>query len=125
MGNNKLKAVKEAVFFAKENPLKLANIIHNLITDVVTKVVVAGDSSVTIGGSTVTKTYTATPYSQYSDLMTGTATFALASGAPTGVSINSSTGVLSVTSSAVAGTAVVEATISGVKGTKSVSIVTA
>ena len=86
--SNKLNHLTDLVFYANQNPVGLAKILENLVTDVVTKVEITNriteiESDETTGA---TLTMTGAVYSQYVDLMTDTITYTLKS-AVTGVSI--------------------------------------
>lgn len=121
--SKKFEYIKKAVFYSEQKPEKLAELIAGTITDVATSVEVSGESTITIpaGDTANTATYTASVLSQFGDVMSGqTATFSVSSA--TGVSINSSTGVLSVGKTASAGDVTVTATSSGKSGTFTVTL---
>ena len=121
--SKKFEYVKKAVFYSEQKPDMLADLISGLITDVATTVIVSGDAEIEIpsGDTANTETYTAEVLSQYGDTMSGqTITWSVSSA--TGVSINSSTGVLSVGKTASAGDVTVTATCSGKTGTITVSL---
>lgn len=121
--SKKFEYIKKAVFYSEQNPAMLAELIAGTVTDVVTSVEVSGESTITIptGDTANTATYTASVLSQYGDVMDGqTVTFSVSSA--TGVSINSSTGVLSVEKTASAGDVTVTATSSGKSGTFTVTL---
>lgn len=122
--SKKVESIKNAVFYSKENPERLANIIAGVVTDVATTVEVSGESSIAIpsGDTAVTKTYTAKVLSQFGDEMAGqTITWSIPE--TTGVSIGSSTGVLSVGKTTTADSVVVTATCGTVTGTITVTLV--
>lgn len=120
--SKKFEVIQRAVFFSQQKPELLANYLVDLIPDVATKAEVTGDSAITVSSTDVTKTYDVKLYSQFGDLMTGSKTFSLET-PKTGVAINSSTGVLTVTASTVtSGSVVVVGVIGGVTGKKTVSI---
>lgn len=122
--SKKLEAIKKAVFYAHENPIELAKILEANVSDVVTKVAIAGNSSIEIpsGDTDNTATYTATVFSQYGDVMTGqTVTFALDE-AVTGVSV--SDGVVTVSKTATAESFVLKATCGSVVEKKTIALTT-
>lgn len=122
--SKKVDAIKDAVFYSKENPERLAKYIAGTIADVDTSVVVKGATSITVNSAeTVTETYVGTVLSQFGDVISGkTITYTVST--KDGVSIASSTGVLSVTSSATEGEVTVTATCGSISGSIAVSIVT-
>lgn len=88
---NKSKAIKEAVFYAHEDPEKLAELIAPLITDKASGVSIDGPTTITLDtteGSEVE--YTGSVLSQFGDKMSGTVTYSLESSVE-GVSISSNT----------------------------------
>lgn len=99
--------LRDAIFYAGTNPDALFSILFDKVKDtpVATKVVTTGDRSLTLS-STVSVTTEAPKtevLDQYSDVMSGqTVTYALKT-TVTGCSVDSSTGVLTATTSAVAG----------------------
>lgn len=121
--SKKLEYIKKAVFYSQQKPQMLAELIAGTITDVATSVSLTGATEVTIptGDTAATETYTASILSQYGDAMTGTITWSVTSA--TGVSI--SNGVLSVGSTASAGTVTVTATGSGKSASIEVTLKTA
>lgn len=117
--SKKFEYIKKAIFYSEQKPDMLAGLLEGLVSDVATSVTVAGDNSIVIptGDTANTKTYTATVLSQFGDTMEGQSiTYSVTS--ETGVSINSSTGVLSVGKTATAESVTVTAT----SGTKTASI---
>lgn len=122
--SKKFEYIKDAVFHSEQKPENLANLLEGLIADVATSVSVAGESSITIpsGDTSATSTYTAEVLSQFGDAMTGNSVTWSATSA-TGVSINSSTGVLSVEKTASAGSIVVTATSNSLTGSIEVTLV--
>ena len=89
--SKKLDIIKKAVFYAHENPTELATILAGNISDVATKVVVSGATSIdldTTSGSTAN--YVGKVLSQFGDEMDRSVTLTLKS-AVTGVSISSGT----------------------------------
>ena len=123
--SKKIDAIKKQVFYAQQNPELLAKTIAGTVTDVATEVYVAGESILPVAttGTAKTSTYTATVLSQYGDDMTSgsSITYALKS-AVTGVSINSSTGVLSVANTTTGTSATVTATAGGKTGERVVTL---
>ena len=112
--SKKFEFIKNAVFFSEQKPEKLASLLCPLISDVATSVKVTGDTSILVptGDTAATKTYAASVLSQYGDAMEGQSiTYSVTS--TTGVSINSSTGVLSVGKTATAESVTVTATSGG------------
>lgn len=121
--SKKFEAIKKAVFYSEQNPSALAKVIAGTVTDVATTVQVTGESDILIptGDTAVTKTYTAKVLSQYGDEMADPSiTYSVTSA--TGVSINSSTGVLSISKTASAGNITVTATSGGKTGTATVTL---
>jgi hypothetical protein len=121
--SKKVESIKQAVFYSKENPERLAQIIAGVVADVATTVQITGESDILIptGDTAVTKTYTAKVFSQYGDEMAGQSiTYSVTSA--TGVSINSSTGVLSISKTASAGEITVTATCGGKTDTITVTL---
>ena len=121
--SKKFEYIKKAIFYSEQKPDKLAELISGTITDVATSVEVSGEPTITIpaGDTANTATYTASVLYQFGDVMDGqTVTFSVSSA--TGVSINSSTGVLSVEKTASAGDVTVTATRSGKSGTFTVTL---
>lgn len=111
--SKKFEFIKNAVFFSEQNPEKLASLLCTLVSDVATSVKVTGDTNILVptGETAATKTYSASVLSQYGDAMEGQSiTYSVTS--TTGVSINSSTGVLSVGKTATADSVTVTATSS-------------
>ena len=92
----------------------------------VTTVTVAGEDRIEVPTVDSTETYTATVTDQYGAEMSGqTVTWSIYGTTPTGISINSGTGVLTVTKNAGSGgpvTVTVKATVVSVDGTKSVAV---
>lgn len=112
--SKKFEFIKNAVFFSEQKPEKLASLLCTLVSDVATSVKVTGDTSILVptGDTAATKTYTADVLSQYGDAMEGQSiTYSVTS--TTGVSINNSTGVLSVGKTATAESVTVTATSGG------------
>lgn len=100
--SKKIEAVKSAVFYAQQDPEKLATLVAELITDVVTSVKVQGATSVKNNATTgTTSTYTGKAFSQYDDEMADTVTLTIKQ-AVEGVSI--SAGVVTITSAVTDGT---------------------
>lgn len=121
--SKKLDAIKKAVFYAEQNPSALAEIIAGTVSDVATSIEIAGPTKITIpsGDTANTADYTATVFSQYGDVMSGTtATLSLKESA-TGVSI--SDGTVSVAKTASAGTIVVKAVVNTLSAEYSVELV--
>lgn len=118
--SKKLEAIKEMVFYTQQKPEKLATVIAGLVEDIATSIEVTGADSIKIGEDDVTSTYKAFVFSQYGDSMSGqTITFSLKESV-TGVSVNESTGVVTVESTtegdsftvvATSGTLTVEKTV--------------
>ena len=108
--SKKLDFMKDAVFFAKEKPQTLAEILASLVTDVFTDVVfTSAPVEVEIPESdSTTVTYVAEAQSQYGDKMENAVTFSLVS-AHTGATITTA-GVLTVASTTEAGNIEVKAT---------------
>ena len=121
--SKKLDAIKKAVFFAEQNPGALAEIIAGTVSDVATSIEIAGPTKITIpsGDTANTADYTATVFSQFGDVMSGTtATLSLKESA-TGVSIED--GTVSVAKTASAGTLVVKAVVDTLSAEYSVELV--
>lgn len=121
--SKKFDYIKKAVFYAEQKPEMLAELISGTVTDVATSVSVSGESNILIptGDTSVTKTYTAEVLSQFGDVMEGQSiTYSVTSA--TGVSINSSTGVLTIGKTASEGDITVTATSGGKSGTTIVSL---
>lgn len=119
--SKKFEFIRNAVFYAQQNPAVLAGLIAGTVSDVATSVSVTGDAEITIpsGDTAATGTYTATVFSQFGDVMSGeTVTWSVTSA--TGVSI--SDGTVSVAKTASAGTITVTATDGTVSGTFSVTL---
>lgn len=122
--SKKFEYIKKAVFYSEQNPAMLAELIAGTITDVVTSVSVSGEDNILIptGDTSATKTYTAEVLSQFGDVMEGQSiTYSVTSA--TGVSINSSTGVLTISKTASAGKVTITATCGTKTGTIEVSLV--
>lgn len=122
--SKKIEAIKEMVFFAQQDPEKLATVIAGVVTDVVTAVKISGAESINVptGDTANTSTYTAKALSQFGDEMSNTVTLAL-NEAVTGVSISS--GVVSVAKTATAESFVVKATCGTVTELMTVALVPA
>lgn len=121
--SKKFEFIKNAVFFSEQKPEKLASLLCSLVSDVATSVTVSGEAKILIptGDTATTKTYTADVISQYGDSMADQSiTYSVTS--TTGVSINSSTGVLSIAKTASAGDITVTATSGGKSGTTTVAL---
>lgn len=121
--SKKFEYIKKAVFYSEQKPDMLANLIAGLVSDVATSVSVTGDTNILVptGDTANTKTYTATVNSQYGDAMEGQSiTYSVTS--ETGVSIDSSTGVLSVGKTATAESVTVTATSGGKSATIDVTL---
>lgn len=116
--SKKMEYIKNAVFYAKEKPETLAELLAGLVTDVFTDVVfTSAPVEVEIPKSdTTTVTYVAEAQSQYGDKMSNAVTYALVA-EHTGATITS-TGVLTVESTAEAGNIEIKAT----SGAKSVTV---
>lgn len=122
--SEKYNALKKAVFYAQQKPEMLAGYLADAIADVASSVAINGADSIKTpaGGSSVTSTYTAKVFSQYGDEMSGqTITFALKS-AVTGVSIDSSTGVVTVANTVTAKSCTITATSSGKVAEKTITL---
>lgn len=108
----------DAIFYAKEDPTKLFDILFPKVKDTsaVTSVYSLGDTTLKLvsGDSATTKAMTTTVLDQYGDKMSGqTITYSLKTPV-TGCSVDSSTGVLTADSTAVAdGKPIIVATCSG------------
>lgn len=119
--SKKVDAITNMVFFAKENPRKLAEVIAGLVTDTATSISLAGADSITVPAEeSVTEDYTATVVSQFGDEMTGSVTLSLKEEV-TGVSISSNT--VTVNSTATAGSFVIKAVCGSVTAEKTVALV--
>ena len=121
--SKKFEYLKKAILYSEQKPDMLAELLAGLVTDVVTSVTVSGTSEITIpsGDTATTKTYTATVLSQYGDAMADQSiTWSIPE--TTGVSINSSTGVLSVGKTASAGKVTVTATCGSKTGSFEVTL---
>lgn len=89
--SKKIDVVKNAIFYAPQDPTNLAVLIASLITDVATSVELAGVSTVEndpVEGATVV--VSSKIYNQYGDIMVGNITYALKA-AVEGVSIEDDT----------------------------------
>lgn len=117
--SKKMDYIKNAVFYAKEKPETLAELLAGLVTDVFTAVVfTSAPVEVEIpSGDDVTATYVAEAQSQYGDKMSNAVTYSLVA-THEGATIESATGVLTVTKSASAGNIEIKAT----SGAKSVTV---
>lgn len=121
--SKKFETIKDAVFFSRETPEKLANLICGLITDVITSVVIEGASSITIPtNESVEETYTATAVSQFGDSMDNEVTLSLKESV-TGVSVSGKK--VTVTSSATAGSFVLKAVCGEITKEVTVALVSA
>ena len=123
--SKKLDAIKNAVFYAKEDPEQLAKILEGAVSDVVTSLSISGEDSIEIptGDTANTADYTASAFSQYGDAMVGeTITLALKESV-TGVSISS--GTVSVAKTATDDSFVIVATCGTVTAEKSVALIAA
>lgn len=122
--SKKLEALKKAVFYSAEKPEILAGILAEGIADVASKVELSGSDSIAIpeGETATTATYTATVTSQFGDEMSGTVTFSLKS-AVTGVSVDSSTGVVSVDNTTTDNECIVVATCGSASAEKTVALI--
>ena len=120
--SKKLDALKKMVFFAKEDPTPLAEVLEGLVTDVVTSVKLTGADSIEIptGGTSNTAEYVGKAFSQYGDEMANSVTLALKE-AVTGVSISS--GTVTVDKTATAESFVVKATCGTVVAEKTITLV--
>lgn len=107
--SKKLDAIKNAVFYSKENPSILANILVGLVSDTVSSIVIGGDTLIEIPTeSSVTKDYTLTALSQFGDVMSGQSITLAVDGSVTGVSVSGKT--LTVDTTAQEGTFKLKAT---------------
>ena len=100
--SKKSEILEKAVFYANQKPKKLASILGDLITDVVTSVrFTGGADSIEIpeGDTGNTSKYTAEVLSQFGDVMEETITFSLKSSV-TGVSLSTDTITVSKTATA-------------------------
>ena len=89
-------------------------------TATLTKLTISGNDSVSVPGE---YTYTASGEDQYGEsISTGSVTWNIKGTAPTGVSIGSSNGKLSITNSAEAGSVTIKATSGAASDTKTVTI---
>lgn len=89
-------------------------------TATLTKLTISGNDSVSVPGE---YTYTASGEDQYGEsISTGSVTWSIEGTAPTGVSIGSSNGKLSITNSAEAGSVTIKATSGAASDTKTVTI---
>ena len=117
----KLEALTDAVFYAQQDPKKLATILADIISDVVTSVAVFGAVEIVLdteSGSTAE--YTGKALSQFGDEMDETVTLALKE-AVTGVSI--SDGTVTVDKTVADGTTfVIEGTCGSVTGELTVTV---
>jgi hypothetical protein len=122
--SKKLDAIKNAVFYAKENPEQLATILEGVVSDVLTSLSISGEDSIKIptGDTPNTADYTAKAFSQYGDVMEATITLALKESV-TGVSL--SNGTVSVASTATDDSFVIIATSGTVTAEKSVALIAA
>lgn len=119
--SNKLNAIREAVFYSKERPEKLAEIISGLVTDVATSITISGADSIEIPASNnTTSDYTATVFSQYGDKMTGTSVTLALKTAVTGVSISNCT--VTVASTCTASSFILKATSGTVTKEKTIAL---
>mgnify|MGYP004505732489 CR=1 FL=1 len=117
--SKKMEYMKKAVFYAKEKPETLAELLAGLVTDVFTDVVFTSapvEVEIPSEGN-VTATYVAEAQSQYGDKMSNAVTYALVA-THEGATIDSSKGVLTVTSATEAGNIEIKAT----SGAKSVTV---
>lgn len=116
--SKKMEYMKKAVFYAKEKPETLAELLAGLVTDVFTDVVfTSAPVEVEIPKSdTTTVTYVAEAHSQYGDKMSNAVTYALVA-EHIGATITSA-GVLTVESTTEAGNIEIKAT----SGAKSVTV---
>lgn len=121
--SNKLKALKEAVFYAHEKPEELATIINGLVSDVATSVVLSGADSIEIptGDTANTEDYTAKVFSQYGDEMAGQSVTIALKASVTGVSVSS--GTVSVAKTATAESFILTATCGTIVVEKTVALV--
>lgn len=95
--SKKLEKIKEMVFYSHENPIPLARVISDMVTDVVSDIKVSGAKEITVPtDSDVTEDYTAVALSQFGDTMEDSVTLAL-SEEVTGVSISGKTVTVSKT----------------------------
>lgn len=97
--SKKYNAIKKAVFYAKENPDALAEIVTGLVSDTVTSILINGADSIGVpsGDTGATEDYTTTVFSQYGDTMTGQSVTLALKESVTGVSISSGTVTVSKT----------------------------
>jgi hypothetical protein len=116
--SKKMEYMKKAVFYAKEKPETLAELLAGLVTDVLTDVVfTSAPVEVEIPKSdNTTVTYVAEAQSQYGDKMSNEVTYALVA-THEGATITTA-GVLTVASTTEAGNIEIKAT----SGAKSVTV---
>lgn len=116
--SKKMEYMKKAVFYAKEKPETLAELLAGLVTDVFTDVVfTSAPVEVEIPKSdSTTVNYVAEAQSQYGDKMSNAVTYALVAD-HTGATITTA-GVLTVESTTEAGNIEIKAT----SGAKSVTV---
>lgn len=116
--SKKMEYMKKAVFYAKEKPETLAELLAGLVTDVFTDVVfTSAPVEVEIPKSdSTTVNYVAEAQSQYGDKMSNAVTYALVA-EHTGATITTA-GVLTVESTTEAGNIEIKAT----SGAKSVTV---
>ena len=124
--SEKYNVLKKAVFYAQQKPEMLAGYLADAIADVASSVVINGADSIEIPSEdSATSTYTAKVLSQYGDEMSGqTITFALKAEV-TGVSVDSSTGVVTVASTAEAEGFTLVATCGSITAEKDVALTSA
>ena len=100
--SKKVEAIKSMVFYARQDPEALANLIAGVVTDVVITVEVSGATSITNDATEgATSEYAGQAFSQYGDKMTDTVTLSLKQ-AVTGVTI--SNGVVTIANTVEDGT---------------------
>ena len=120
--SKKIDAIKAAVFYAQQNPIKLAEIIAPLVEDKATSVRIDGVGKIIIPASgNATENFKGTVVSQFGDDMTGTVTLALDS-AVEGVSISGTTVMVASTTKADSFT--LRATSGEMTTTKKITLVT-
>lgn len=91
--SKKFTAIKDAVFYAKETPCKLAKLLEGVIEDKLTSVAISGPTEIVYEASK-TQDYETVALSQFGDKMTAEITLALAEEV-TGVAVSGKTVTLS------------------------------
>ena len=95
--SKKLEEIKNMVFYSHVNPIPLARVISDMVTDVVSNIKVSGAKKITVPtDSDVTEDYSAVALSQFGDTMEDSVTLAL-NEEVTGVSISGNTVTVSKT----------------------------